>query len=217
MRKFFILFILILINLNFFTKLSLASPCDGISVEWNRWEKKGYASFTFKSTSSSTVKIYDVQLLTSGDTVITTFKDIFYIAPYNAVRRSFYIENLNQDVIKTASHSCTAENEKTVVKEPKKTGAKYVNSVQWKYNSPMAYNDCGTIGVSCDAWLGVSASRNYANIGDKISVYNKNGKLIETFEVKKIYLDYDKNQCWVSKLNKEKFKDYLSIQNCTGN
>ena len=32
-----------------------------------------------------------------------------------------------------------------------------------------------------------------------------------------IVLDYDKNQCWVSKLNKEKFKDYLSIQNCTGN
>ena len=80
----------------------------------------------------------------------------------------------------------------------------------------MAYNDCGIIGVSCDAWLGVSANRDFVNIGDKITVYNKNKKVIETFEVKKIYLDYDKNQCWVSKLNKEKFKDYLSIQNCTG-
>jgi hypothetical protein len=216
MKKIILLF-LILINLNFLTKSVLANACDDISVEWNRWESKGYASFIFKSKSSSTVKIYDVKFLTPSGDVVKIFKDVFYIGPYNVVKRFFYIENLNQDIIKTASHSCAVENERTVTSEPKKTGAKYVNSVQWKYNSPMAYNDCGIIGVSCDGWLDVTASRNSASIGDKISVYNKKGKLIETFEVKKIYLDYDKNQCWVSKLNKEKFKDYLSIQNCTGN
>jgi hypothetical protein len=178
-------------------------------VEWNLWEKKNYASFKFKSKSSRTIKIYDLSLETSSDVVIKKLGEDFYIAPFNVIEKDFYIGNLNIDAIKKASRRCAHEE--------KKTGSKYVNSVKWKFNSAMAYNDCGIIGVSCDAWLGVSANRDFVNIGDKITVYNKNKKVIETFEVKKIYLDYDKNQCWVSKLNKEKFKDYLSIQNCTGN
>ena len=204
-----VLLFLILINLNFLTKSVLANACDEVSVEWNLWEKKNYASFKFKSKSSRTVKIYDLSLKTSSNVVIKELGEDFYIAPFNIVEREFYIGNLNIDAIKTASRRCAYEE--------KKTGTKYVNSVKWKFNSAMAYNDCGIIGVSCDAWLGVSANRDFVNIGDKITVYNKNKKVIETFEVKKIYLDYDKNQCWVSKLNKEKFKDYLSIQNCTGN
>jgi hypothetical protein len=204
-----ILLFLILINLNFLNKPAFANACDEVSVEWNLWAKKNYASFKFKSKSSRTVKIYDLSLKTSSDVVIKELGEDFYIAPFNIVEREFYIGNLNIDTIKTASRRCAYEE--------KKTGTKYVNSVKWKQNSTMAYNDCGIIGVSCDGWLDVSASRNSASIGDKISVYNKKGKIIETFEVKKIYLDYDRNQCWVSKLNKEKFKDYLSIQNCTGN
>jgi hypothetical protein len=204
-----ILLFLILINLNFLTKPVFANACDEVSVEWNLWEKKNYASFKFKSKSSRTIKIYDLSLETSSDIVIKKLGEDFYIAPFNVIEKDFYIGNLNIDAIKKASRRCAHEE--------KKTGSKYVNSVKWKFNSAMAYNDCGIIGVSCDAWLGVSANRDFVNIGDKITVYNKNKKVIETFEVKKIYLDYDKNQCWVSKLNKEKFKDYLSIQNCTGN
>jgi hypothetical protein len=204
-----ILLFLILINLNFLTKPVFANACDEVSVEWNLWEKKNYASFKFKSKSSRTIKIYDLSLETSSDVVIKKLGEDFYIAPFNVIEKDFYIGNLNIDAIKKASRRCAHEE--------KKTGSKYVNSVKWKFNSAMAYNDCGIIGVSCDAWLGVSANRDFVNIGDKITVYNKNKKVIETFEVKKIYLDYDKNQCWVSKLNKEKFKDYLSIQNCTGN
>ena len=204
-----ILLFLILINLNFLIKPVFANACDEVSVEWNLWEKKNYASFKFKSKSSRTIKIYDLSLETSSDVVIKKLGEDFYIAPLNVIEKDFYIGNLNIDAIKKASRRCAHEE--------KKTGSKYVNSVKWKFNSAMAYNDCGIIGVSCDAWLGVSANRDFVNIGDKITVYNKNKKVIETFEVKKIYLDYDKNQCWVSKLNKEKFKDYLSIQNCTGN
>jgi hypothetical protein len=204
-----ILLFLILINLNFLTKPVFANACDEVSVEWNLWEKKNYASFKFKSKSSRTIKIYDLSLETSSDVVIKKLGEDFYIAPFNVIEKDFYIGNLNIDAIKKASRRCAHEE--------KKTGSKYVNSVKWKFNSAMAYNDCGITGVSCDAWLGVSANRDFVNIGDKITVYNKNKKVIETFEVKKIYLDYDKNQCWVSKLNKEKFKDYLSIQNCTGN
>lgn len=204
-----ILLFLILINLNFLIKPVFANACDEVSVEWNLWEKKNYASFKFKSKSSRTIKIYDLSLETSSDVVIKKLGEDFYIAPFNVIEKDFYIGNLNIDAIKKASRRCAHEE--------KKTGSKYVNSVKWKFNSAMAYNDCGIIGVSCDAWLGVSANRDFVNIGDKITVYNKNKKVIETFEVKKIYLDYDKNQCWVSKLNKEKFKDYLSIQNCTGN
>ena len=204
-----ILLFLILINLNFLIKPVFANACDEVSVEWNLWAKKNYASFKFKSKSSRTVKIYDLSLKTSSDVVIKELGEDFYIAPFNVIEKDFYIGNLNIEAIKKASRRCAHEE--------KKTGSKYVNSVKWKFNSAMAYNDCGIIGVSCDAWLGVSANRDFVNIGDKITVYNKNKKVIETFEVKKIYLDYDKNQCWVSKLNKEKFKDYLSIQNCTGN
>ena len=79
----------------------------------------------------------------------------------------------------------------------------------------MAYNDCGITGLLCEAWIGVRTDTNSVGTGGKMTVYDKNGNKIETFKVQKILIDYDKKQCWVSKENKEKFKDYLSIQNCT--
>ena len=219
MRKFFILLTISLINLNFLNGPAKANPCDEIDFSWNRYELEGFATFKFKSRSSSTIKIYDMRLLTSNDQVITTFTDNFYMQPFGAVTRQMSIRHLNNDVIKSASFTCVKEEKKSNTSNPssqKKTGTAYVYSVKWQNNSTMGYNDCGITGVSCNGWVGVSTNKNSANIGDKITVYNKNKKVIETFEVKKIYIEYDKNQCWLSKQNKEQFKDYLSIQNCVG-
>ena len=104
-----ILLFLILINLNFLIKPVFANACDEVSVEWNLWEKKNYASFKFKSKSSRTIKIYDLSLETSSDVVIKKLGEDFYIAPFNVIEKDFYIGNLNIDAIKKASRRCAHE------------------------------------------------------------------------------------------------------------
>ena len=85
--RLFILLFSILISLNFLTNPVFANPCDDVSVEWNLWEKKNYASFKFKSKSSKTVKIYDLALETSSDVVIKELGEDFYIAPFNIIEK----------------------------------------------------------------------------------------------------------------------------------
>ena len=209
MKKLFILLALSLINLNTLVGPVLAGSCNNlININWNMWENKGYASFTFKSSSSSTIKIYDLILKTDSGATVAEYGKDFYIAPFNVVDKKIYIGNLNKDVIKSSSYLC--------VQEEKKTGTGYISSAKWKKNSKMAYNDCGITGFICDAWLGVSVDHNnFASKGSKLTVYNKNGGKIETFVVRTIHIDYDIGQCWLSKEDKKKYKDYLSISNCS--
>lgn len=195
-----IIFLLLLMSVKAYSDCS-----DNVQWEWSI--KENHAYFEFKSASSKTIKISNIALLTSNNVEITELGSEYYLKPFNVINEKFYIGNLNKGMIKFANYRC--------IFQEKKTGKEYVDSVKWKNSSTMAYNDCGFTGVLCTAYMEAKTTSTTAWIGSSLTVFNKNGDKIETFQVRKIFIDHDKKQCWVSKKNEEKFKDYLSIMNCT--
>ena len=89
----------------------------------------------------------------------------------------------------------------------------YVNSVKWSGNDA-GYNDCGFTGFICTMYTkNVTTNKNSISLGQTLKVY-ANGKEIDTFEVKRIYYDSSKKQCWISKERKKKFKTYFVTYGC---
>ena len=91
----------------------------------------------------------------------------------------------------------------------------FVKSAQWK-SGDAAYNDCGFTGIFCTmSTKNVKTNRNSVSLGQYLKVY-ANGKEIDSFEVKRIYYDSSKGQCWVSKERKKQFKTYFTTYGCRG-
>ena len=49
-----------------------------------------------------------------------------------------------------------------------------------------------------------------------IGISTNFGKEIDSFEVKRIYYDSSKGQCWISKERKKQFKTYFTTYGCRG-
>ena len=91
----------------------------------------------------------------------------------------------------------------------------YVNSAKWS-GKDAGYNDCGFTGFICTMYTkNVKTNRNSVSLGQNLKVY-ANGKEIDSFEVKRIYYDSSKGQCWISKERKKKFKTYFATFGCRG-
>ncbi len=91
----------------------------------------------------------------------------------------------------------------------------YVRSASWS-GKDAAYNDCGFTGIFCTmSTKNVKTNRNSVSLGQYLKVY-ANGKEIDSFEVKRIYYDSSKGQCWISKERKKQFKTYFTTYGCRG-
>lgn len=91
----------------------------------------------------------------------------------------------------------------------------YVGSASWN-GRDAAYNDCGFTGFLCTmSTKNVKSSRNSISLGQNLTIYS-NGKEVDSFEVKRIYYDSTKGQCWISKERKKEFKTYFVTYGCRG-
>ena len=91
----------------------------------------------------------------------------------------------------------------------------YVGSASWN-GRDAAYNDCEFTGFLCTmSTKNVKSSRNSISLGQNLTIYS-NGKEVDSFEVKRIYYDSTKGQCWISKERKKEFKTYFVTYGCRG-
>ena len=107
---------------------TLAESCsDFIDLNWryedrygthvNKGPKATKASFTFKSTSSKTIKITGLGLQTSSGQEVTESKMNSYIPPFGKKKLSLFgLDEINLDVVKTGFWRCRFE-EKPVTKK----------------------------------------------------------------------------------------------------
>jgi len=91
---------------------SFASCIDELDFNWDTYKQPDYASFEIKSTSDVWIKLYTLKIITSDKRTIKVLleeSDDFYIQPFGVKYKQFYIGDINQDMIKSASYNCRFE------------------------------------------------------------------------------------------------------------
>tara|TARA_B100000029_G_scaffold488618_1_gene545386 strand:+ start:116 stop:550 length:435 start_codon:yes stop_codon:yes gene_type:complete len=137
MKKFLVLLLVSLV----WSTSTLAESCSNfIDVNWryedrygthvNKGPKAYKASFTFKSTSSKTIKITAIGLLTSSDQEVTKGKKNSYIPPFGKKKLSLFgLDEINLDVVKTGFWRCRFEE--------KPASKKYIKRKQKSWSQKM--------------------------------------------------------------------------------
>ena len=95
-----------------------------------------------------------------------------------------------------------------------------INSAKWMPNSVAVYNECGILGsllfnFFCKTHNDVYSDINSAEIRSTITIFNKNDKVINTFNIKKIYYDKAAERCWITPQPIRNYTTYYTVSECS--
>lgn len=192
----------------------------GNCPEWS-W-KTNYddteATFKFKSTSNKTFKLTEIIIYNEKNqrTLVKNFSDSFsplIINPYGIKEYVLNIRDLNPAMIKSATTECISY----INDNGKRTYTSTSNYIVWEKVDNNFFTECDKIlKVICDGWDGVNRYKNDDGfqLGDRMSIYDKNGKFVTGFYVNQVIIDHDYNLCWLSEKKTVKLKDYLLLKKC---
>ena len=128
-----VLLIIFILVIGFVNKSYSKESCDKfINFSWRYENTLGthvkkdnayYAKFSFKSTSSDEIKITRLYLLTSDGKTVREKTTNLYIKPFGKKSEIFYTNDINLDVVQSASYNCQYQAEPVappLFSEPKK-------------------------------------------------------------------------------------------------
>jgi hypothetical protein len=209
----------ILLVLLFSMSLSLSAygaQCPNFSWETNYDNSK--AIFNFKSTSDKEFKINEIIIYNDNRerTFVKNFSDRYtplIIPPFGVKEYILDTSHLNPDMIKKAKALCISYLKGTGTR----TYTSKYNYIIWEKTNNNFYTECDKfLKVICDGWEGVNRNKNEYGfkIGNRMGIYDKNGKAVSSFQVNQVIIDHKLNLCWLSEKKTVKLKDYLLLKKC---
>ena len=209
-----------LLGILFLSFLTITNVFAGDCPEWS-W-KTNYdntkATFEFKSTINKTFKLTEIILYNKKNqrTLVKNFSDSVFpviINPYGIKEYVMYIGDLNPEMINSARTKCISY----IKGNGKRTYTSTSHYIVWEKSNNNFFTECDKIlKVICDGWNGVNRNKNEYGfkLGERMGIYDKNGKAITSFQVNQVIIDHNLNLCWLSEKKTVKLKDYLLLKKC---